>query len=213
MTLRKVSDPAIGIEALGAIDFILLSHDHHFDKLDHTGRTALAKAKVVLTTVEGAARLGGNSVGLGPWQSIDLPGGLRVVATPARHGPAEHDRGPVVGFVITQANAPERAVYVAGDTVWYDGVAEVAQRFSVRVALLNLGAARVPEVGPFHLTMTAGEGVEAARAFADAVVVPLHFEGWAHFSEGRAEIVQTFDAAGMADRLRWPEPGRAVAIA
>jgi L-ascorbate metabolism protein UlaG (beta-lactamase superfamily) len=78
--------------------------------------------------------------------------------------------------------------------------------------MLNLGAARVPEVGPFHLTMTAVEAVEAARAFACAAIVPLHFEGWAHFSEGREEISQAFAAAGLNDRLRWPEPGAAIEI-
>jgi hypothetical protein len=79
--------------------------------------------------------------------------------------------------------------------------------------VLNLGAARVPEVGPFHLTMTASEAVEAACAFANAGIIPLHFEGWAHFSEGRAEITRAFTSAGLHDRLRWPEAGRAVWIA
>ena len=92
-------------------------------------------------------------------------------------------------------------------------MAEVWQRFAPRVAVLNLGAARVPEVGPFHLTMTAEEAVETARAFAPATIVPLHFEGWAHFSEGREEIARAFEAAGLSDRLRWPEPGRRIEIA
>jgi hypothetical protein len=47
-------------------------------------------------TGDGAARLGGNSVGLKDWQSIDLitaQGRVpRVVATPARHGPPDLDR-------------------------------------------------------------------------------------------------------------------------
>ena len=83
------------------------------------------------------------------------------------------------------------------------GVAEVARRFPVKTAILNIGAARVPEIGPYHLTMTSAEAVEAARAFGDATIVPLHFEGWAHFSEGREDIVRAFDQAGLAHRLRW----------
>ena len=89
---------------------------------------------------------------------------------------------------------------------------EVAQRFKLQVAILNLGAARVPEVGPFHLTMTASEAIEAARAFTSAAIVPLHFEGWAHFSEGRREIEGAFAAADLSRRLRWPELGRAIQI-
>ena len=216
-TLRKLAGPALSAGQAGAIDYVLLSHDHHFDNLDHAGRSLLPRAKQVLTTEEGAARLGGNSVGLKPWQSVELAanGGpaLQVTATPARHGPQGQDRGAVVGFTLFQTDGPERGVYFSGDTVGYEGVMEVARRFRIGAALLNLGAARVPEVGPFHLTMTAAEAVETARAFDGAAIVPLHFEGWAHFSEGREQIAQAFAAAGLSDRLHWPEAGRPIRIA
>jgi len=42
--------------------------------------------------------------------------------------------------------------------------------------------------------------------------LPLHFDGWAHFSEGREQITQAFAAADLSDRLRWPELGRAIKI-
>ena len=216
VTLRKLSGPALSPEALGGFDYVLLSHDHHFDNLDHAGRAILANAKTVLTTEEGAGRLGGNSLGLKDWQSTELraPNGkvLRVVAAPARHGPAGLNRGAVNGFVLFFEDQPDRVLYVSGDTVWYEGVAEVARRFSVRAAVLHLGAARVPEVGPFHLTMTANEGVEAARAFANAVIIPLHFEDWAHFAESSEDIAREFANAQLANRLRWPERGRAIQI-
>jgi hypothetical protein len=35
---------------------------------------------------------------------------------------------------------------------------------------------------------------------------------WAHFSESRAEIERAFDAAGLADRLRWPAAGRSLEL-
>lgn len=214
--LRKTQSPARTPEVVGAIDVVLLSHDHHFDNLDHAGRRVLATAARVLTTVAGAGRLSGNAVGLAPWQSYDLPARdgrmLRITATPARHGPPDGDRGPVVGFVLAFSDQPARVVYVSGDTVWYEGIAEVARRYTPGVALLFTGAARVREVGPAHLTLTAAEAVTAARAFPEAVIVPLHFEGWAHFSESRAEIDDAFAAAGLADRLRWPIPGQALEL-
>jgi hypothetical protein len=73
-------------------------------------------------------------------------------------------------------------------------------------------APRVREVGPANLTFTAGEAVAAARAFPEALVVPLHFEGWAHFSESRPEIDRASAAAGLADRLRWPIAGQAMEL-
>jgi L-ascorbate metabolism protein UlaG (beta-lactamase superfamily) len=99
VTLRKLAGPAVNAEDLGPFEYVLLSHDHHFDNLDHTGRRILANAKQVLTSDEGARRLGGNSLSLKDWQSIDLPTPdgrtLRVVATPGRHGPEGLSRGAV----------------------------------------------------------------------------------------------------------------------
>ena len=207
-TLRKTEGPALGPDEIGPIDAVILSHDHHFDNLDRAGREFLARAGLVLTTGDGAERLGGRAVGLEPWEThtLSAPGGglLRVTATPARHGPAGSDRGPVIGFMLAWDEASGSGVYVSGDTVWYEGVADVARRFSPAVAVLFAGAARVREVGPAHLTFTAAEAVTAARAFTRAAVVPLHFEGWEHFSESRGDLDRAFTEAGLHDRLHLP---------
>ncbi len=215
-TLRKTQAPALDRASLGRVDAVLLSHDHHFDNLDAAGRAMLAGAGCVLTTRAGAERLGGVATGLAPWDEVELPspGGAPLIATatPARHGPAHADRGPVVGFALRFADAPGDVCWFSGDTVWYEGVEEVAARFPVRVALLNVGAARVQAVGDFPLTFTADEAVQVARAMPAATIVPLHFEGWAHFSEGRGEVEHAFHRAGLSDRLRWPEPGHAITL-
>ncbi|HEX4264333.1 MAG TPA: MBL fold metallo-hydrolase [Verrucomicrobiae bacterium] len=160
-TLKKREGPAIPPEKLGHIDAVLLSHDHHFDNLDRAGRALLTSADKVLTTEIGAQRLGGKAIGLTRWQSVEIPGRdgrkLRITATPARHGPVGGDRGPVVGFVLNFTDAPDDCLYISGDTVWFDDLEEVARRFTVTTAVLFMGAAIVPRVGPAHLTMTAEE--------------------------------------------------------
>lgn len=205
--LTRTTGPALASDRLLPIDCVLLSHDHHFDNLDESGCKFLAQAGRTITTVEGAARLGRNAVGLKPWESIET-GKVKVTATPARHGPAGGDRGPVIGFIL-EAQGVEGAVYVSGDTVLYEGVLEVAARFDIRYALLFMGAARVAAVGPQHLTFTADEAVILVRHMPHAWIVPLHVEGWAHFTEGRSVIEETFQRAGLSDRLIWLEPGEA----
>jgi L-ascorbate metabolism protein UlaG (beta-lactamase superfamily) len=209
--LRKTIGPALPAEAVQPVDVVLLSHDHHFDNLDNAGRVFLARAARVLTTVQGAGRLGGDAVGLTPWQSTSIPANdghvLRVTATPARHGPPHADRGPVVGFALTFADEPSDLLYLSGDTVWYEGVREVSERLAVRTAALFMGAARIRAVGGWHLTFTAHEAVQAARAFAGATIVPLHYEGWEHLSESRADVERAFQEAGLQHRLRWLTAG------
>jgi L-ascorbate metabolism protein UlaG (beta-lactamase superfamily) len=67
--LVKTTGPALSPEHVAPIDVVLLSHDHHSDNLDPAGREFLARAGRVLTTVDGAERLGGRATGLPPWSS------------------------------------------------------------------------------------------------------------------------------------------------
>ncbi|MEZ4680861.1 MAG: hypothetical protein R2932_42275 [Caldilineaceae bacterium] len=47
--LRKVMAPPIPADEIGKIDAILLSHQQHYDNLDHTGRLLLPKAGSAFT--------------------------------------------------------------------------------------------------------------------------------------------------------------------
>ena len=211
--LEKLEGPAMGADAVGEIDAVLLSHDQHADNLDHSGKDFLGRAMRVLTTEAGAKRLGAHAEGLAPWASTELKGkngSLTITATPARHGPAgiEPLSGDVIGFVVAPHQG--RPIYVSGDTTWFDGVAEVARRFDCGVVLPFAGAAQTR--GPFHLTMDTNDTIETARAFADAVIVPVHTDGWAHFRQNAQDLRLTFDALGFGKRLKILQPGVRTAI-
>jgi L-ascorbate metabolism protein UlaG (beta-lactamase superfamily) len=208
VVLRKTSKPACRPEDIGAIDAVLLSHDQHADNLDTSGRDFLRHAAQVFTTEAGASRLGGNARGLAPWASTDFPkGALTITATPARHGPIgiEPFSGDVIGFVLSSKTGAFRPIYITGDTVWFDGVAEVQRRFRPGLVLLFAGAAQTR--GKFNLTMNANDAIEAASAFADAVIVPIHTDGWAHFTESGDDLARAFEALGHDRRLRRLDPG------
>jgi L-ascorbate metabolism protein UlaG (beta-lactamase superfamily) len=205
--LHKLNDPAIAADKLGKIDFVLLSHDHHFDNLDNEGRKFLSSVDTVYTTPIGAERLGANAVGLQNWQTVEIPAKdgriLTITGTPCRHGPVGCDRGPVTGFILNFKNETQGAVYITGDTVWYEGVEEVAKRYDVGIVLSFMGAAVVKQVGADHLTMTVDEGLQLARRFDKAIIIPVHFEGWEHFTESKSEIEKKFRDAGLIHRLQW----------
>ncbi|BCQ51860.1 hypothetical protein [Burkholderia gladioli] len=65
---------------------------------------------------------------------------------------------------------------MTGDTVWYQGTAQVARCCSPRMVVLFTGAAE-PR-GRFHMTMGSEDALEAAQAFPEArLLVAVHNEG------------------------------------
>ncbi|WP_051966878.1 MBL fold metallo-hydrolase [Kitasatospora mediocidica] len=205
--LTKTAPSTVDPAELGPIDAVLLSHDEHADNLDHSGRALLATVPLVLTTRGGADRLGGTARGLAPWESVELgrPDGgvLTVTAAPALHGPegCEPISGEVVGFVLTAPDLP--TVYVSGDNASLALVEQVAERFGpVDTAVLFAGAARTKLFDGALLTLDSAQAAEAAVILGARKVVPAHFDSWAHFSEGRTELLDAFTAAGLTDRLQ-----------
>ena len=213
----KLTNPPVSTDSLGGIDAILLSHDHHEDNLDRAGRAFLPKAKRVLTTTSGERRLRGNAEGLANWQSTILESGstkIKVTATPAQHGPliVRPFAGQTIGFMLEWENQPNGGLYITGDTIFYKGIEEVAQRFTISVAMFHLGRASFPITGPIRFTMDVKDGVKAAQVLNPRTIIPIHYEGWKHFREGRSIIENGFSAAGLSNKVRWLNIGEATEI-
>lgn len=216
---RKLCGPAIDLAELGTIDAVLLTHDHHGDNLDDAGRDVLRSVERVLTTSSGARRLGallgGRVTGLPTWSTtvLDAPGrpALEVTATPCRHGPPLSRRivGDVVGFALRLAGQAGGVLWISGDTVLHDGVRRVAERFAVDTAVVHLGGVRFPVTGPLRYTMTARDAVALCRLLRPRVVVPVHYEGWAHFRQNRAAAEREFARAPreFRERVHWLPAG------
>ncbi|WP_427885188.1 MBL fold metallo-hydrolase [Kribbella sp. GL6] len=203
--MTKLTGPAIPAADLGPVDVVLLSHDEHKDNLDDSGRSLLSSVPTVLSTPGAALRIEGVR-GLENWESIELPrpdgGVVTVTGVPALHGPqgAEAVVGFVTGFVLQGEGLP--TVYVSGDNASLGHVKEIADRFApIDVAVLFAGAARTGLLDGANLTLTSAESVEAARILGDAVIVPVHTEGWTHFSEGPEQFLAAFREADLEDRV------------
>ncbi|HEV7562507.1 MAG TPA: MBL fold metallo-hydrolase [Solirubrobacterales bacterium] len=235
---EKLAEPALAAGEVGAIDAVLLSHDHHEDNLDAAGRALLPQAGTVVTTVPGAKRLGadpavsGDSAGSGAdgagpdlrglaaWETttLEAPGkpAIEVVATPCRHGPPLTDPivGEVVGFALSWEGQAHGALWISGDTVLYDGVREVADRVDVGTALIHLGGVQFPISGPLRYTMTGADAAELCGQIRPQTAIPIHYEGWKHFREGRDGVERDLAAApdDVRARFRWLPIGAAVGV-
>jgi L-ascorbate metabolism protein UlaG (beta-lactamase superfamily) len=216
--LTKTAGPAVTGDEVGPVDLVLVSHDNHPDNLDDGGRALALAAPLVLTTRSGASRLGSPAIGLAHWTShtVPRPGGgeLTVTAVPAVHGPEDGERDAdgfvnceVIGFVLSGPDLP--AIYVSGDNASIAAVTEIARRTpAIDATVLHAGAARV--AGKFRdraLSLDSIRAAAAAGILGSAVVIPAHYDGWAHFSEGRADLARAFDDAGLSARLRLRDHG------
>ncbi|MEU3721514.1 MBL fold metallo-hydrolase [Streptomyces sp. NPDC031705] len=216
--LTKTEGPAVSEDRIADVDLVLVSHDNHADNLDDRGRAFALAAPLLLTTTSGAERLGSPARGLAVWDSHTLRrpdgGELTVTAVPAVHGPEDGERDPdgevncqVIGFVLTGDGLP--TVYISGDNASIRALTRTARRFpAVDAAVLHAGAARVP--GRFReraLSLDSVRTAAAAAILGAPVNIPAHYTGWAHFTEGRQDLEQAFDDAGLTSVLHLGDHG------
>ncbi|KAI1373137.1 Metallo-hydrolase/oxidoreductase [Hypoxylon crocopeplum] len=216
-TLTSHYEPAISLQQLPPIDAILLSHEDHPDNLDEISRNHLLDGRNVLTTVDGASKLSPRPgvQGLKPWEKTTLNLGgkkFEVTATPCQHLPG----GECTGFIFTTKDfgttgGLPNAIYFSGDTVYLEELARIRENFHVSVAIFNLGAATVILPGsaePLLITMDGAQGARLFREIGADVLIPMHFESWDHFFQSKEPLAAAFESAGIADKVRWLEPGK-----
>jgi L-ascorbate metabolism protein UlaG (beta-lactamase superfamily) len=121
-----------------------------------------------------------------------------------------HLTGEVTGFVLEGEGLP--TVYVSGDNASLEVVRQIAERFRhIDVAILFAGGARTALLGDAYLTLPSDAAAEAAEMLGARMIVPIHFEGWAHFTQGGDTLKSAFARRGLSDRLRLPSPGELIA--
>ncbi|KAK6079465.1 Zn-dependent hydrolase of the beta-lactamase [Seiridium cupressi] len=200
VSLMNHYTPSHNLSTLLPMDAILLSHEDHPDNLDENA-------------------LGPGVTGLKPWETVaQNVGGKRfkVTGTPCQHLPG----GECTGFVITAhefgtTDGLPNAIYFLGDTVYIEDLARIKDRFHVSVALLNIGAAMAVPLGMTEPLLITMDGKEATKLFRDLgadILIPMHFESWDHFTEGKGDLVEVFRDEGISDYVHWLTPGVATKV-
>jgi L-ascorbate metabolism protein UlaG (beta-lactamase superfamily) len=74
---------------------------------------------------------------------------------------------------------------------------------------------RFPVTGPVRYSMTAQQAVQLCRLVRPQTAIPVHYEGWTHFRQGRTAIEREFATApdDVGRRLQWLPIGTSVSIA
>jgi L-ascorbate metabolism protein UlaG (beta-lactamase superfamily) len=218
MSTKRLTDPAVEMDALPELDFVLLSH-FHGDHFDQVAQERLDKGTLVLTTPQAAEQLHDlgfhEARGLDTWDTYTLTKGehrLRVTACPGRHGPGVTDLvlPDVMGSMLEAEGADVRTIYVSGDTLVHDDLKQVPQRYpDVDLGLFHLGGTKVLGI---LVTMDAEQGVEAVRLIDPAMAVPIHVDDYDVFTSPLSDFLEAGQEAGLADRIRVVERGETLAL-
>jgi L-ascorbate metabolism protein UlaG (beta-lactamase superfamily) len=195
--------PAFEPGAATGFDVIACTHDH-LDHLDLDALPAMAVASpgalvvVPAPSVDAVLRVGipaDRVVGMQPGRPVEASG-LTIHAVPACHGVHPSDaynfggalsggRIRYLGYVVVGDGV---AVYHAGDTIDYDGLADGIRLLHADVALLPING-RDPERESKDIVGNL-DAVEAARLAATSgvkVAVPMHYDMFAA-NLGRPEL-------------------------
>lgn len=210
---RRLTNPAIDLANLPPIDLVVLSHMHddHFDKLV---QEKLPRNTPIVTNKEASEslkRIGfTNTFALSRWDRLDVQKGgtrLRVTSLPGRHG------GPGVTAVLPSVMgamldfgadpaAPDYRIYVSGDTMVYDELADIPQRFpGIDLALLHLGGMRM--LGMFEVTMDGKDGVRLMQLVRPRMAVPIHHGDYDVYQSPPGDFASAAQAAGLAPQVTW----------
>lgn len=169
---------------LEPLDAAIVTHLHN-DHWDPAAAERLPKDLPLLTQPESAARL--REQGFGDVRAVgdELEWeGIRLARIGGRHGhgAVADALAPVSGFVLRAAGEP--TLYLAGDTVWCDEVADALERHRPDVVVVNSGAARFLDSEP--ITMDADDVRRVVEA--GPTVVAVHLEAINHCLLSRAEL-------------------------
>lgn len=62
--------------------------------------------------------------------------------------------------------------------------------------------------------MDVNDALELCRQLDPHTIIPVHYDGWSHFAEGRTDIERVLSKRtdAIADRLQWAPIGRPVEL-
>jgi L-ascorbate metabolism protein UlaG (beta-lactamase superfamily) len=192
MTGRAV-DPA----TLDFIDVITSSHNHT-DHLDAETLGPLLRSNNGITLIVAAAnrKFVAERLGIDPSFPVGLEIGQSTDAAPFRIEavPAKHDElGPeFVGYIVRFG---PWTIYHSGDTLLYDGMAELLERHKVDVALLPInGSAPERRVAG---NLNAAEAAQLGKRIAARTVIPCHYEMFAFNTADPEDFARACEAIGQ----------------
>jgi len=202
-----VSLPTSVDEIIGGVDAVIVTH-LHLDHFDEAAQRLLPKdIKMFVQNEEEATEV--RDVGfknVEVLQQDTVFEGIQLVKTKGEHGRGEELlklMGKVCGVVFKHPS--EKTLYVAGDTVWYEGVQEELDAHKPDIIVVNGGDNQFIEYG--SLIMGKEDIYEVHKAAPNAKIISVHMEAVNHWALSREELKNFSKEKGFSSHILVPEDG------
>lgn len=210
----------VSVEELMAVDAVIVTHMHHFDHFDEAAQKAIPKDKPIFTQSEGEAedmrKLGFKNVTALTDTGVPFDG-ITLFRTDAAHGQGQaSDKNyktlglPADASGVVFKQPGEKTLYIAGDTVWYEGVKNAIDKHQPEVIVLNAALAAFADETP--ILMGTDGLYEVAKAAPDATIIASHLDAVNHARIGREEMRRFVQENKLAERVHIPHDGEVISF-
>lgn len=132
---------------------------------------------------------------------------ITISLTKGQHGTGEigEKMGTVNGFVFNKDN---QAVYIVGDSIWYNDIAEEINHHKPQYIVVAGGAATFSIGDP--IIMTSEDIIKVCEFAPEAKILVTHLEAVSHCKENRNFIRETLDSKGYSNQYFIPKDGEEI---
>lgn len=207
-------DLPISIEDILNVDAVIVTHIH-LDHFDPTAIELIPKDMMMFAQNDDEARqikeFGFKNVEVLNEEGI-LFGDIKLIKTPAKHYSDEsildlfhqlNTADESCGVIFNHSE--EKSLYIMGDTIWYDGIKDVLDKYTPNVIVVNSGNAQF--VDGRYLTISKEDFFEAVKAAPNAKFLATHMEAVNHLMVSRKDLREYAEEKGFSNKLSIPADG------
>jgi len=198
---------------INALDGVFITHTH-FDHFDETAKKLLPKDMPIYchpSEIKAIKKYGFTNIHV-VQNDIVINGEIKVTTAPGKHGTGIAGKlmGRSTGYILTDISnreIKEPSTYIMGDTIWYDEIESIIQKYKPEVIIAFAGEARLP-FGK-NITMSTDDIHQLASAIqtTEFKLIVTHLDTWNHCYLTRTDLKNFLSNKSYRNKVFVPDDG------